>query len=132
MLSRHLRPVAKVDAERTTKLLSDLDSDDFATRESASSALRKLGHQIEPTLRETLAKTTSVEVRGRVETLLSQLEPTVASPARLRMLRAVEVLEWLATPSARELLSKLAKGEPNALLTRTSASAVERLRARGE
>jgi hypothetical protein len=129
-LAEHLRPLAKVDAKRIAKLLVDLDSGDFATREAASRAIPELGHQIEPMLRETLAKTLSYEVHSRIRMLLSQLELTVASPAELRTLLAVEVLEWLATPSARELLSKLAKGEPDALLTR--ASAVERLRASGK
>lgn len=132
-LAEHLRPLAKVDAKRIKKLLADLDSDDFTTREAAARALREFDHKIEPMLRETLAKTSSNEVRSRVRTLLSRLELSVTPSDELRTLRAIEVLEWLATPSARELLSKLAKGEPNALLTRTSASAVERLlRARGE
>ena len=49
-------------------------------------------------------------------------------PEELRALRAVEVLEAIATPAAREHLAQLAEGEPNARLTRDAAGAVRRAR----
>jgi hypothetical protein len=42
--------------------------------------------------------------------------------------RAVEVLEWLATPAARALLADLATGEPGASLTQAAKAALQRLR----
>ena len=126
-LAKNLLPAAKVDANRVNQLLNDLDNDDFATRETASRSLREFSHRIEPALRKALAKDSSAEARRRLKSLLAHLDPIVIPPAQLRAQRAIEVLEWLATPPARELLSNLAKGAPNALITRSSAKSVGRL-----
>ena len=48
-----------------------------------------------------------------------------------RQLRAVELLERIATPAARDVLSELAKGAAEAPLTREAAAALERLRRPG-
>jgi hypothetical protein len=45
----------------------------------------------------------------------------------LRSLRAIEVLEHLATPEARQVLQKLAEGAPNVRLTREAKAALARL-----
>lgn len=50
-----------------------------------------------------------------------------ADGGRLRLLRAIEVLECAATPEARRVLKRLAGGEPRALLTREARAALERL-----
>jgi hypothetical protein len=42
----------------------------------------------------------------------------------------VEVLEWLATPEARARLLDLAKGAPDARLTREAAATCKRLEGR--
>jgi hypothetical protein len=44
--------------------------------------------------------------------------------------RAVEVLEWIATKEARARLLELAKGAPDARLTREAAAACKRLAGR--
>ncbi len=49
------------------------------------------------------------------------------TPEQIRQLRAVEVLEHLATDDARKLLDKLAGGARDALLTREAKAARERL-----
>jgi hypothetical protein len=46
----------------------------------------------------------------------------------LRRLRAVEALEQIGTPAARELLEVLAKGTPDAGLTWEAREALERLK----
>jgi len=54
----------------------------------------------------------------------------VIPPRELRALRAVEVLEWIATKEARSLLLELGKGAPEASLTREAAAACKRLEGR--
>jgi hypothetical protein len=63
-------------------LPADLDSTQFSLRDSATSELEKLAELAEPTLRNTLAGKPSVEVRRRIEPLLSRSEEW--SPERLR------------------------------------------------
>jgi type IV secretory pathway VirB4 component len=77
--------------------------------------------------RQGLVGDPSPELRRRLETLLSKLQGPITSTETLRSLRAIEVLEHIATPEARELLQKLARGAPEARLTREAKTAVERL-----
>jgi hypothetical protein len=55
------------------------------------------------------------------------MENGVIPPRELRALRAVELLEWIATKEARAHLIALAKGVPDARLTREAAAACKRL-----
>jgi hypothetical protein len=48
------------------------------------------------------------------------------TPEMLRSLRAVEVLEQIATPAAREHVKSLAGGADGATLTRAAAEALKR------
>ena len=53
----------------------------------------------------------------------------LASPPaeKVQQLRAIQVLEYMATPEARQLLVSLAKGAPEARLTREAKAALQRL-----
>jgi hypothetical protein len=51
-------------------------------------------------------------------------------PKRLRSLRGVEVLEYIGTPEARELLQSLANGAQDACLSREAKASLERLQKR--
>lgn len=71
-LKGRLRPV-KVEPQRVTQLLKDLDSDRFATREEATEELEYLGKYVEAELKKTLDSKPSLEVTQRVQRLLSIL-----------------------------------------------------------
>jgi hypothetical protein len=131
LLRRELKPApaAPTDAE-LDRTFADLDSDDFATREKASRRLAEWGELAVPGVRKRLEKTDSAEVRKRAEGFLGKFDPPTPSPDQLRRLRVVELLEGIATPAARDLLSELAKGAAEAPLTRDAAGALERLRRR--
>jgi RNA polymerase sigma factor (sigma-70 family) len=129
LLNKHLKPVAPLKADRVQQLLADLDSDTFTVREKAEHELRQLGDLAEGPLRKVLAGKPSAEKRRRIEGLLEALDPAHA-PERLRVLRAVEVLEAIANAEARQLLSRLASGAPGAGLTREAEGALKRLRGR--
>ena len=118
-------PAPSVDARRVDRLLADLDREQFPVREAASAELAKLGESAVPALKRVLRQTPSLEVRRRVEQLLSRLEEW--SPERLRILRALEALEHGATPEARRLLEALAAGAPEARLTQEAKASLLRL-----
>jgi WD40 repeat protein len=126
-LKRHLQPAAKPDAKRLEKLLADLDSDEFSVREDAVQELEKLGDSAAETYRKALDQQPSPERRRRIERLLSRLEGHTVSGEELRGVRAIQVLEHIATPEARQLLKKLATGASDARLTREAKAALARL-----
>jgi RNA polymerase sigma factor (sigma-70 family) len=124
LFRRHLRPIAAPDAQRVKRLLADLDAEAFAVREKATKELEAMGESAEGLLRQATQGAPSIELRRRVESLLDRISET--SPERLRKLRAVEVLEWLNTREARQLLDHLAQGAPGAWLTREAKASLTR------
>jgi hypothetical protein len=120
-------PVVGPDPSRLKALIADLDNDDFAIRERATAALEEFWRAAEASLREIVEKSSSLETRRRAEGLLAKMAKSAISPGELRALRAAEVLEWIGTPEARTLLLELAKGIPDARLTREAAAAGRRL-----
>jgi len=119
---------ATVTPQRLAQLLADLDDRQFETRRRASEALEKLGELAEDALRAALARTPPLEVRQRLEKILAEIERQSQAPERLQGLRTVQALEAIATPEARDVLEKLAKGNSAARLTREARTALERLR----
>jgi RNA polymerase sigma factor (sigma-70 family) len=128
-LSEHLRRVDPVEEKVISKLVFDLDSSDFATRQHASEELTKFDRVAEPALRKALTQQPSPEMRRRVQQLLEQLA-SIPSGTQLQQLRAVEVLEHIGTLEARQVLEKLASGTVEARLTREAKASLARLTAR--
>jgi WD40 repeat protein len=125
-LRQRLRP-ASVPADIAT-WVADLDNASYAKRQAAMAGLEKLGNSAEAALRGALAGKPSLEARGRAEILLSKLQGLSADA--LRELRAVEVLEYIGTAEAQELLEVLTAGAPGARLTQEARAALDRLLAR--
>ncbi len=133
-LRRQVEPLAPLDApqrEQMKRWIADLDHAEFDRREKAAAELEKMGEAAEPVLRAALADKPSLEVRRCLEHLLEKVNPAL-SPQRMRALRAVEVLEHIATPEARELLQALADGEPAYRLTRDAKASLHRLASRSK
>jgi hypothetical protein len=127
LVRKNLNAKPDADAERIRQWLADLDSDQFAKREEATKNLEELVDQAEPALRKMLENPPSAEVRRRLEKLLAKPDEQGLSGGVLHAVRAVEVLEHIATPEARQLLEKLAAGTPEARLTHEAKAALERL-----
>ncbi len=123
-----LPPVLPADPATVRRLVSDLGSDDYPTREGAEMALAKLGPSAVAALRAAAGTGDDPERRARAARLVAahDARERTGSP---RARRAVEVLEYVGTPAARAVLAKLAEGEPTADLTRGAAAALARLRA---
>ena len=91
--------------------------------------LAQIAGQAETQLRQA-AKTGSAEVRLRIQRIQDAQHDVGGSTDRLRELRAMEVVEMIATPAARQLLHDLASGPTDAFLTREARAASRRLERR--
>jgi HEAT repeat protein len=125
-LEKRLHPIQPVESQKITRLVADLESDNFAIRQSATTELGKAERQAEPALRQLLAGQHSVEGRRRAERLLSRLDRTKC-PERMQLWLALQALEHIGTPEARKLLASLAAGAPAAQLTEEAKAALGRL-----
>jgi WD40 repeat protein len=117
--------VKAVDGKQIERWIVALDSDEFKVRDQAFRDLARVGQAAEPALRKALLGKPSLDKFRRIEQLLRKIDH--AEGEYLQALRAVEVLEMLGTPAARKHLAELAKGAPDADLTRQAKAALERL-----
>ena len=125
-IKEKLQPGPPADPKRVTKLIADLDNEDFDTREKASEALAGIP-DAEPELKKALENNPSVEKKRRIEALLENRKPGVVGADQIREARAVEALEMIGTGEAKQLLEKLAKGSEDATLTQECKAALDRL-----
>jgi WD40 repeat protein len=127
LLRERLNPAAAPDARLLDKLITDLDADEFETREKAKKELAKLGEPAAGALRAALKNKPSAEMKRTIEELLDGLGGAAPSDERLRQGRAVESLELIGTPEAVAVLKSLASGAAGAYLTTQARAALERL-----
>jgi hypothetical protein len=126
-LKDQLHPVPAADSSRIVRLLGQLDNPRFEVRQKATAELEKFGELATPELRQVLQGRPSPEVRRRAEHLLDLAEAQSLSPEGIRTLRAVEVLERIANPEARQVLQRLGAGAPGATVTQEARTALKRL-----
>ncbi|OAI48667.1 hypothetical protein AYO44_06805 [Planctomycetaceae bacterium SCGC AG-212-F19] len=131
LIKERLKLPQPVDPQRLRRRITDLDAELFAVREQATAELEKLAELAAPALETTLKGKPSLETRQRIETILGKL--TVAgtpAPEVLRGLRAVEVLERIGSPEARQQLEAFARTEPPSRVSKNAQAALQRLAAR--
>jgi RNA polymerase sigma factor (sigma-70 family) len=126
-LKDNIRIPVRVKDEEIEQRIADLDDARFRVRERATQELERLAEQATPALRRALARQPPLEVRRRIEDLLRKEIWTPRSREQLRTLRAIEVLERVGTPEARQLLRALAGGVPAARLTQEAQASLTRL-----
>jgi hypothetical protein len=126
-LGEHLAPVQPVKARRLAQLLDDVESTDLAKRTKAARELEKLADLAEAGLRQRLAASPPLEVQQRIEQLLEKLYGPMEDQERLRVWRAIEVLEQIGTPEARAILQKMATGAAESRTTREAQASLKRL-----
>ena len=88
------------------KLIAELDSDQFATRERATRELMAAGELAIVPLQRHLEKGLSAEVEKRINGVLKKLGQPVLTIERMRVLEAIELLEELRTAKALALLEE--------------------------
>ncbi|MGH7171378.1 MAG: sigma-70 family RNA polymerase sigma factor [Gemmataceae bacterium] len=131
VLRTRLRAVSAPTKAELRQLLADLDADQFERREAATKRLRELGELADAAMRQELRQKPSLEVRRRIEGILAEPRRVPTAEER-RHLRAVRVLESIGAPEARQVLETLAKGAPDARLTRQAKAALARLARRAK
>jgi WD40 repeat protein len=128
LIKARLRPVPRLSDDEIAALLRDLDSEQFETREAATNRLRHVGRGAEDALRRALKGTPSPEQKRQLDALIAALEPTSPPGAdEVGTLRALAVLEGIATPESREILQALADGLPGVTLTDEARQALRRV-----
>jgi hypothetical protein len=121
-----LKPVPPLDMKRVMELVKRLDDGQFKVRAQATRELLDIGELLLPVFDKLLAGDLTAETRRRLEQLRGNLTSIVLQGERLRRVRAVEVLERIGTPQARQVLQALARGAPGALVTTTAHAAIRR------
>jgi WD40 repeat protein len=125
-LRKRLQPVILPEAKELQKLLDQVGSPRFETREQAMRSLARMGEAAAPALAAALAAGPPVEARRRFEQLREQWRgPPVG--VELQTLRAIEALEHIHSADARKVLEMMAGGARDARLTREAAAALARL-----
>ncbi len=100
LIRDQVRLVAEEDLARIDRLIAELDSDNFATRQKATTELKKLGSTAAGKLSKVIEGGPSLELTGRVRILLATLKQQPLETEALRTLRAIEVLECIGTAEA--------------------------------
>src|SRR5262249_27125749 len=123
-LAERLHPISDANV---TQLITQLDANEYAERETAMEALRKMEFAAYEPLRRALDQGLPPESRRRVHKLLEALRDPSGSPAWQRQWHAVFVLEQIGGRETRRLLERLAEGAPAARLTRDARAALGRM-----
>jgi WD40 repeat protein len=126
-IKERIPPIVPADSAKIAKLLTDLDNPSFKVRDSATKELEQLGVLAKSALNLALNAKPTLETRRRIESVLQKLPDWMQSSDQLRMLRALECVELIGTPEAREYLRGLSEGAPGVRLTMEAQEALARL-----
>jgi WD40 repeat protein len=113
--------------KRLAELLADLDSDAFATREATCRLLKHLGPVVSLDLQKYCAATKSLEAKRRAEDVLGQIAKSGLVSEPMLQGRVLEILEYSASPAAKELLQSQAREAPASPLARDAKAALDRI-----
>ena len=114
------------------RLIADLDSDSFATREAAQGALLRIRRLATDRLTKAQRTAPSLEVELRLRKLLSTNENAafVADSEYRQLYRLIQLLELFASEPAQALISELAAGHSDGRISKIAGDALQRLTAR--
>jgi len=130
LLKDRLQPPPGPTVQEINRWIDDLDSDQFLVRQKAREELAKIGGLAEPALRRKLAEKPSLEVHQQIDRLLTRIEYPPLTVELLQAYRAVEALEHIGSPEARQVLEKVATGTEGARVTREAKAALKRMNKR--
>src|SRR5262249_6676178 len=116
LLRERLKAV-KADEARVQALLEEIDSPQFVKRQRAMEELEYLGKTIQPQLEKALASHPPLEVRRRVELLLSRFQPVAVHVSQEALM-----LQIIEAKQARINLNPNVKRPNGDLVFRTDSS----------
>jgi WD40 repeat protein len=124
-LAKKLEPIAIPEKKRISQSIEALGDNDFRVRSQAFKALENLGDLAIPALRHRLASKIFLDERRQIEELLKRAKTWRSD--QLRILRAIQALEYLGSEDAKKVLKRMASGAPESRLTTASRYALQRL-----
>jgi WD40 repeat protein len=127
VLTKRLQPDEGATDKEIGELITNLSSAKFTQREIAIRRLKQIGTRSLPALEQALKKAPDLETGRRIQDLLKTVEVSL-TPETLRDLRGLQILEMIATPPARQLLTTVARGDGGAGKTRMAQAALNRLK----
>jgi hypothetical protein len=125
----YLSPATQSDSQHIGKLIEELDSNRFKSRERAMTELMKFGYRARSYLKQVLDEHPTLEMRRRIERVL-EADQVGPSPEMVRQERLLELLEMSGDGEAIRVLVELAAGNPDAELTRQAREGLARLKRR--
>jgi WD40 repeat protein len=115
------------DAKDVRRLVSNLAAISAEERENAHKSLVALGADAEQLLEQESRNSSEKNIQAALQSLIAAGQsPRANSLNELRLLRSVQVLEWIGTPTAMACLRTIAAGPRSARFTRQAQAAIER------
>jgi WD40 repeat protein len=125
-LRKVFSPAGPVDEERISRLIAELGSDEAGKPEKALGELDEIGEAALPQIRKALEGQPAAAAAQHLRQLVAwkYRDFKSPSPARLRELRALEVLQLADTPEAWKVVEEISRGEPTARRTQLAKAAL--------
>jgi WD40 repeat protein len=125
-LRKVFSPARAVDEERISRLIADLGSGEAGKPEKARGELDEIGEAALPQVRKALEGQPAAAAAQHLRQLVAwnYRDFKSPSPARLRELRALEVLQLADTPEAWKVIEEVSRGEPTARKTQLAKAAL--------
>lgn len=128
LLKSRVRPIAAgLDEQEIRRLVKSLDSPKPTERALAEAKLACAAQTAVPALKRVIKDSVSADLRKRAEALLMQILLADQPDDWMRLTRALEFLERIATPQARELVRSVALGRADHPLTLEAKSVLARM-----
>ena len=130
LIGQKVQPVARELQREVEKLLAKLDDESFERQRFTAMMENGRAYQFAPLLKAKLKQLPAGQVHGFFTYMVNEMYEGKQPAALAAQLRAVALLEELATKEARDLLERLADGADGARLTTEARAALDRLKSK--
>jgi len=127
LLRDRYEAMRKTGRERVDKMIADLDSTTFADRQKATEELRKLGQIAVGALEKVLEGKPSLDLRKRIEGILTEIRAQPLAPDQRTGIRTVEALQRAGGDAAIDILRHWSTAMEDARVQAAARAAYQRL-----